>query len=233
MSKGIQKRSIAIIQARMGSTRLRAKSLGSIDGIPLIKRVVTNISQLGVADKIIVATSDLEEDDPLAIYCKEYLGCVVFRGSSKDVFSRFFQLARSLNDDDTILRITADNMFYQQEGCKEILNIHHANNNDYTGIKGLSHLVFEVLSVSVLRNNDFSKLTDYEREHVTPHFITNPETYKTQLVEPAEFKLQHNFDSKLTVDTAEDRIRMEKIIRDFKTKDIPFTKDNLYNWLKN
>ena len=73
------KRTIAIILARMGSSRLPGKSLMKINGIPLLKRVYDRAKICKNVDKAIVATSDKEKDNSLAEYCIEN-GIPVFRG---------------------------------------------------------------------------------------------------------------------------------------------------------
>ena len=226
-------KAVAVIQARMGSSRLRGKSLASVNGIPLIKRVVDQFSSMDFIDEIIIATTDLEEDDPLDIYCRECLNCKVFRGHSQNVFSRFSQIAEKLSLEDNILRITADNMFYDQIICRDLIKIHTVNQYDYTGIKGLSHRAFEIISVSAFINNVFDKLTSYEEEHVTPYFINNPDIFKVNFMQPQKYGLSQVLDSKLTVDTEIDRNRIESLLVHFKANNLEINQANLYSWLTN
>lgn len=223
----------AIIQARMGSSRLRGKSLSPIHGIPLLKRVYQTISSFNFIDSIVIATSDQEEDDPIAAYCDKILSCQCFRGSNEDVFQRFLDISKPMNSDDVIMRITADNIFYQPAICKSLLEVHISNNNDYTGIKGLSHIVGEFLKVEAVWKAGETELDEFEREHVTPVFINNSDRFKTQFCIPSEFGLNSEMDKQLTVDTEQDRNRIEKLLIDFDRDKIPYEKDKLYNWLTN
>lgn len=223
----------AIIQARMGSSRLRGKTLSPILGIPLLKRVYQTITEFEFIDDIVVATSNLEEDDPIAAYCDKFLSCECYRGSNENVFDRFLIISKTMDHDDVIMRITADNIFYQPDICKSLLENHISNNNDYTGIKGLSHIVGEFVSVSAVRIAGEKKLSEFEKEHVTPVFINNSNLFRTQFSDPSDFGLISYMDRMLTVDTEEDRNRIEKLIIDFHQNKIPFEKDNLYNWLTN
>jgi spore coat polysaccharide biosynthesis protein SpsF len=223
----------AIIQARMGSSRLRGKSLSPIHGIPLLKRVYQTIANFEFIDDIVVASSNLEEDDPIAAYCENMLSCQCYRGSNEDVFDRFLNISKMMNEEDVIMRITADNIFYQADICKALINIHISNNNDYTGIKGLSHIVGEFLSVRAVRRAGENKLSEFEKEHVTPVFINNSNLFRTHFFIPSDFGLISDMDSMLTIDTEEDRDRIENLLIDFDQNNIPFEKDNLYSWLTN
>ncbi len=221
----------AIIQARMGSSRLRGKSLSSINGIPLLKRVIDTIISLELTDDIVVVTTTQIEDDPLEAYCK-FLNIKCLRGDVNDVLSRFSDASIDLDMRDTLIRITADNIFYQKNICKELLTIHSHMGNDYTGIKGLSHIVCELIKVAAIRIVLNRQLNDYDKEHVTPYFINNPDMFKSTLCDPFEFGLEKSLDGLLTVDTAEDRDRIEQLITHFEMENRTFTKENLYNWLQ-
>lgn len=221
----------AIIQARMGSSRLRGKTLSPVLGIPLLKRVVDSVYT--ITNDIAIATSFMEEDDPIEAYSNNFLQCDCIRGDSEDVLSRYVNGAQNLNENDIVLRITADNIFYQKEVCEILLNEHKEGGFDYTGIQGLSHIVCEVLRAGVLQNCNLTELNSYEKEHVTPHFITNPNLFRTNIVSPNRFNLNSDLSSLLTIDTLEDRDRIEVILQEFKKNNMQFSIENLYNWLTN
>ena len=223
----------AIIQARMGSTRLRGKTLSSLNGIVLLKRVYKSVFDLNLADDIVIATTNLEEDDPIESYCTNYLNAKTTRGSSNNVLSRFLNASEEMNDEDTIIRITADNVFYQKEICNNLFAIHLKNKLDYTGIKGLSHISCELINVGAIRISQNEQLSDYDKEHVTPFFINNPLKFKTLLLKPTDFGLNQQLDSLLTVDSEIDRDRVEKLLVDFEKHNIKYTQKELYNWLIN
>ena len=100
-----------VIQARMGSSRLRGKTLSAVNGVPLLKRVIETALQLDLTKDVVVVTSDREEDNPIEAYCKEYLDCSCIRGDLNNVLSRFILAALDLNDEDVLVRLTADNLF--------------------------------------------------------------------------------------------------------------------------
>ncbi|MFP3939053.1 MAG: cytidylyltransferase domain-containing protein, partial [Thermoanaerobaculia bacterium] len=97
---------VAIVQARMGSTRLPRKVLAEIEGRPMLAQVLGRLGRSETVDSVVVATSTEPGDDPVAELGRE-LGVPVFRGSEKDVLDRYAGAARQL-DADVVVRITAD-----------------------------------------------------------------------------------------------------------------------------
>jgi spore coat polysaccharide biosynthesis protein SpsF len=97
---------IAIIQARMGSSRLPGKVLLDIVGQPMLRRVIERTRLAQTVGRVIVATTCDPSDDPVADFC-EQRGVDCFRGSQFDVLDRYYQAARRF-DAETIVRITAD-----------------------------------------------------------------------------------------------------------------------------
>lgn len=97
---------VAIVQARMGSTRLPGKVLLDIKGKPMLARVVDRCRRAAHVDQVIVATTTDKSDDPIAAMCIER-GYPFFRGSSQDVLDRYYQAAKTFQAE-VIARITAD-----------------------------------------------------------------------------------------------------------------------------
>ena len=220
-------KTVAIIQARMGSTRLRGKSLISIDGTPLLLHVVNTTKKLKFLDNILVATTSRDEDDPIKSICESNnIDC--FRGDALNLIKRFLDASEFLNENDTIVRITADNPFNWHQ-ISNVLHEHHIfNGNDYTCIDGLSHVVPEFVKVGALRDmNSRFNLSNFDKEHVTPFFRKNPTFFKIKMFEPNFMGLRNDLDRFLTVDIFQDFLRFEKIIKE---NDILNFK-NIYKWL--
>jgi spore coat polysaccharide biosynthesis protein SpsF len=97
---------IAIIQARMGSSRLPGKVLLDIAGEPMLARVVTRTSRAATVDQVLVATTTDASDDPVVACCQS-MGVPFVRGSLHDVLDRYYQAA-SQSKADVVVRITAD-----------------------------------------------------------------------------------------------------------------------------
>jgi spore coat polysaccharide biosynthesis protein SpsF len=99
-------RTIAIIQARMGSSRLPGKVLLDIGGEPMLVRVVERVRRAATLSGVMVATTDDPSDDPVVGLCLER-GYTCSRGSTQDVLDRYYHASHSQNAD-VIVRITAD-----------------------------------------------------------------------------------------------------------------------------
>src|SRR5690242_18550821 len=97
---------VAIIQARMSSSRLPGKVLADIGGRPMLARVVERARQATRINRVVVATSTNRSDDAVARFCAES-GIPCFRGDEQDVLDRFYQSAQAF-EADVIVRITAD-----------------------------------------------------------------------------------------------------------------------------
>jgi len=97
---------VAIIQGRMGSSRLPGKVLLDIAGKPMIQRVIERASRSRTLDRVIVATTHDPGDDPLAAFASS-IGVVFTRGSLHDVLDRYYQAAKDQRAD-VVVRITAD-----------------------------------------------------------------------------------------------------------------------------
>ena len=97
---------VAIVQARMSSSRLPGKVLMPLVGIPVLEHVVERLSYCRMIDNIVVATSLEASDDLIEDYCKK-INVNVFRGSLDDVLDRYYQAAL-LHNPDIVVRITGD-----------------------------------------------------------------------------------------------------------------------------
>src|SRR5262245_55751396 len=102
-------RTVAIVQARMGSTRLFGKVIMNVAGRPLLTYLIERISKARSLDDIIVATTTNDRDNVIIEEC-ERRGFANFRGSETDVLSRYVSAARAC-EANVIVRVTADNPF--------------------------------------------------------------------------------------------------------------------------
>ena len=129
-------KNIAIIQARMGSTRLPGKVLKDLHGRKVLERVVTAAQHIPHIDKIIVATSTLSQDDNIEKWCVDHnIEC--FRGSEENVLERFYKAANeaSCTENDTIMRLTADCPLLDPQVCGQVLDLLHRTKKDYANNK--------------------------------------------------------------------------------------------------
>lgn len=97
---------VGIIQARMGSTRLRGKVLRPLAGEPMLARCVERLRHAATLDRVVVATTTRPEDDVIVDLCRAR-GWAWFRGDCDDVLDRYYRAARQ-HYADVVVRVTSD-----------------------------------------------------------------------------------------------------------------------------
>lgn len=97
---------VAIIQARMGSTRLPGKILKEINEKPLLSYQLERLSNSIFINEFVIATTKKEQDDKIITFCEEQ-NILYYRGSETDVLERYYETAVEFNAD-VIVRITSD-----------------------------------------------------------------------------------------------------------------------------
>jgi len=113
---------VLILQARMGSTRLPGKSMMDLSGAPLLARILERVQRAKKPHAIVMATTQLAEDDVLATLA-ENMRVPVFRGSQNDLLDRYYQTARTFGAD-IVLRLPADNATPEPEEIDRIVDFH-------------------------------------------------------------------------------------------------------------
>jgi glutamate-1-semialdehyde 2,1-aminomutase len=178
---------VAIVQARLGSTRFPNKVMRHIGGVPMIELLLGRLSKSKRLNKIILATTDSAKDRPLADLVGR-LGYEVFRGSEMDVLDRYYQAARS-HRPSTVVRITGDCPLLDPELVDEVIAAYLAQSVDYmsntqppTYPDGLD---VEVFSFHALEQAAANAARPMEREHVTPYMCESG-LYKTGNVAHSE-----------------------------------------------
>jgi spore coat polysaccharide biosynthesis protein SpsF len=195
---------LAVLQARMSSTRLPGKVMRPLAGEPMIGRQIERLRRAASLDRLVVATSTGAEDDPLAAYC-EGLGAPVFRGPLDDVLGRFAAAAEAFGPAEAVVRLTADCPLADPEVVDEVVRTHLASGADYTSNvlpnrtfpKGLD---VEAVRTEALLSAAREAADPYEREHVTPFLYRRPERFRIASVERSPSLA----DLRWTVDTPED-----------------------------
>jgi len=176
---------LAILQARMTSSRLPGKVMAPVLGEPMIGRQVERLRRAARIDELLVATSVDPSDDPLAAYC-ESLKLPVFRGSLTDVLDRFRQAADAFPQAETIVRLTADCPLTDPALVDRVISCHLEADADWTSagmVRSFPHgLDVEAIRPSALREAAERASDPYEREHVTPYINRRPETYRLESV---------------------------------------------------
>jgi len=198
----------AIIQARMGSSRLKGKSLKKILDKPLLSHVIDAAKGMKLLSNIVVATGEGKEDIPiLDLAGKEDV--LAFAGSSENVLDRYYQAAKKFNSD-LIVRITGDNPLTSSKyGDMAIENAINSK-ADLSSFNDLPlGTAVEIFTFPALEKAWKENFKNYHREHVTPYIKENPNLFK---IKKFSSKFKNPFPTlRLTVDTPEDFLFITKI----------------------
>ena len=170
-----------IIQARMGSSRLPGKVMKPLDGEnPLLYSIIDQLKNCELIDVIVVATTNLDEDDIIVKYLKK-IGVKYHRGSSEDVLDRYYQCAKKFSFS-AIVRIPADKPFIDPEFVDSIIKKFRIEHFDY--ISTFLPPTFpigsevEIFSFDCLEKTWKNANLPSEREHVTPYIYNNKNKFK-------------------------------------------------------
>ena len=167
----------AIVQARMGSTRLPGKSLMLLAGTPLVGRVIERISSATKIDKLILAIPDNIENDPLEMLGKSY-GVQIFRGSEIDLVDRYYNAAKNVSCK-YVVRIPADNPTPQSSEIDRIIDHHLSLNRpgfssnlaEIYGSKYPDGIGAEIFDFELLEEISADFSDSKKREHVHLNFF--------------------------------------------------------------
>jgi spore coat polysaccharide biosynthesis protein SpsF len=217
----------AIIQARMGSTRLPGKTLMDLAGRPVVMHLVDRARAAQLIDRVIVATSTAATDDILEQALRA-AGVLFFRGSQDDVLNRYAEATRALVPEDewssgAVVRLTADDplkdprvidaaiaAFLQQPGRWDYV----CNNQPPWLPEGQDT---EVVAIPALLAADDASDDAYEREHATPYLYRHPERFRCHSLHGSP----DLSGCRWTLDTAEDMAFFQAVFAAFPDDPMP------------
>jgi len=210
MNPGVLVPSVIVIQARIGSSRLPAKVLLPIAGMPLVVLAAKRAANTGLS--VLVATSIETEDDVLCEVLHDY-GIQFFRGSLENTLDRMVETVQEYDDETVFIRLTADNFLPDGHLIDEVINEFQNRSLDYLCCNdvpsGLPYgMSVEVTRLKYLREAALSTTDKYDQEHVTPYVIRKfGATYfdKYKSLEKGHFRC--------TVDLFEDYINACEVFR--------------------
>lgn len=201
----------AIIQARMGSTRLPGKVLMPLAGQPVLWHIIHRLNKCRTIDDIVVATSDLKEDDKLAAWCREN-GIPIFRGPEENVLQRFALAIKSL-DPEIIIRICGDSPMVDPKVIDQLVT--HLVNTGADHCKGDKKTPTIHEGFSPFSRHAFERLLGEAAddpvaiEHVTAYFGQHPEKFKTTTI---PMPREHRFSgARMSIDTPADLHFMNEV----------------------
>ncbi|MFL2507990.1 MAG: cytidylyltransferase domain-containing protein [Candidatus Pseudothioglobus sp.] len=222
---------VAIIQARMQSSRLPGKVLKSVLGKPLLGYLVDRIRKSVYVDDIVIATTLNEKDIAIVDFCKNYK-VNFYRGSEDDVLSRYFESSVQFKANH-IVRICADSPLLDPLILDEMLELYFEN-GPYDYVSNTLNQTYplgmniEIFPFKILNFLNQNCIKEYEREHVTPYIYTHPKMFKI-------YKKQLGKDYshlRLTVDEREDFSLIEAILELLYKQNPNFGLDHILNLYK-
>ncbi|MNX53253.1 3-deoxy-manno-octulosonate cytidylyltransferase [compost metagenome] len=174
-------RTVAIIQARMGSTRLPGKILLPLGDRTVLEHVVARTRACPLIDEVVVATTTSPQDDAL-VPALAAMGVSCFRGSEEDVLARYYQAAEHFRAD-VVVRITSDCPLFDPQVLTRMLEAFRgaeppcdylSNTLTRTYPRGLDA---EMFTFEALARAHAEAREPYEREHVTPFLYFHPDRF--------------------------------------------------------
>lgn len=224
----------AVIQARLGSSRLPGKVMESIGGKPLLHQLVQRVQKAKTLAGVCIATSTTSEND-----CIEHLasgmGVPCFRGSEENVLERVVGAAESFGFE-VVLRLTGDNPLYDAELIDAMVTFYHNSDYDLVANSAMDYseswqesrtfplgLGIQICSLELLQERLTSEPDQAEREHVTLGIIGDAKKYRLGAF-PAmgSFAIANRPQYRLTVDTPEDLELIRRIFGELGQKDSLF-----------
>lgn len=205
-------KTVIIIQARIGSSRLPGKVLTSINGKPMLWFQLSNLSRSKYSKEIIVATTTKSADRRIVEFCQiNNIKC--FRGSEDDVLERYYQAACE-HKADIVCRLTADCPLIDPLVVDQIIDRYVENRQKVDYVSNTIERTYprgmdcEVFSMDALTESYETAREPFEREHVTPFIYRHPELFRIlQVLNPEDLSRY-----RLTVDTQEDFELIRKML---------------------
>ncbi|MDE2182245.1 MAG: NTP transferase domain-containing protein [Alphaproteobacteria bacterium] len=204
-------RVVAVIQARMGSTRLPGKVLKPIAGKPLLWHIVHRLQKSRLIQAIVVATSTNPRDDAIVEFGRDN-DVLVVRGPEEDVLARFARAAE-ITDADIIVRVSSDAPFLDAEFIDHLVDALIEQQGDYVLLEENAETAHEGVDPFTRRGLDKLMMDaahdPVAREHVTGYFKLHPDFVRIARAKP--FPRLARAAGRLTIDTPDDLAFVEAV----------------------
>ncbi len=220
---------VAIIQARMTSSRLPGKVLMPLANKPVLAHIVERLSYCKMIEKIVVATTNEVSDDLVAEYCENNnIDC--YRGSLEDVLDRYYQTAK-IHHADPIVRITGDCPVIDPVVVDAVITGYLSGEYDFYGLGGEfpDGLDCAVFSFSAIERAWKEAKLQSEREHVGPYIENNPHLFRNGTLELFQGLAQQRW----TLDELNDYELLSKIFNKLYRLDSPFLTHEILQFIQN
>lgn len=212
----------AIIQARMGSTRLPGKVMKRLADRTVLGHVITRVQAIPSIRQVVVATTRLPEDDAIAEEAsRRGVGC--HRGSAHHVLERYYEAATKAKAE-VLVRFTSDSPLLDPAIAERAIRTFLAGGYDYVRLDPATYpkgLNAEVFTYAALKRAYGEAARDYEFEHVTPYILEHPDRFRIGTVQQADDDSRY----RITLDTPEDWRLIRNIFDELYTGDLFFWPD--------
>lgn len=227
-------KTVIITQARTGSTRLPGKVLKKVLNKTMLQFHLERLLKVECVDEVIVATTTKPNDDKIVSIC-DHMKVSYFRGSEKDVLSRYFEAAQKFKADN-IMRVTSDCPLIDPDILTNVIQyfLGHINEYDYVANFDDKTRVYplgmecEIFSFLALEKAYQKAILNTHREHVTPYIWTNKNIFRCQHL--LEYPDYHHL--RWTLDTAEDFTFLKKILENIYPQKPQFRIDDILDLLQ-
>lgn len=213
-------KTLAIIQARMNSTRLPGKVLLPLQDKPVIAWVVERAHAITGIDEVVVATSNNFDDDKIETYCKENnIEC--FRGDLDNVLKRFYDAARKYHGEN-IVRITADCPFLDPDVCAGILYMLLNEGYDYVS-NALNPTFPDGLDCEAFTLETLERVYQLAKQPIYTEHVTSYINYHRSLFKVGHYNapMKGLRNKRWTLDEPNDYRFMQAVSQYFKKDDMP------------
>ena len=224
------KKVVATIEARMGSTRLPGKTLRPILGKPSLEFLIERLKRVKNIDEVVIATTIGFGDDGVETLARHLnVGC--FRGSEEDVLGRVLGAAQSYQAD-VIVEITGDCVLIDPEITQYCIDEYFSSGADYVSSKNyVGGMNTQIFSTRVLDEVERITRNDPDaREHVSLPIYENPKKYKLHYVEAPDQYARP--DIQIELDTQEDFLLIQSIIEALYPHNPEFNLTDILNFLE-
>lgn len=210
-------KTLALIQSRLGSTRLPLKALLHLHGEPLINWIIKRLRRSKLLDGLVVALPDNPDDDILAAHLAS-LDVPVFRGPENDVLARF-HLAAEAHKADRVVRVCADNPLIWGEEIDNLIRAFddlgggddlYVYNHIPSGNRYPDGLGAEMISAGLLHSLHERATLPAHREHCLSYIKDNAPSFRIHTFDPPDPALHHP-ELKLDVDTPADFLYLARL----------------------
>lgn len=228
-------KTVGIIQARMGSTRLSGKILRELAGKTVLAHVAERVGAAQRVDEVCIATTVGAIDDPVEVEAAR-LGVRCFRGSEDDVLSRYHGAAVA-SKADVIVRVTGDCPMFDSGVLDDMLACFHAGLAETPPVDFMSNFIdrrfprgldAEIFTFRAIDRVHQIATRPNEREHVTPYIYHHPDEFVMRSYAAPEDRSKYRW----TLDTDQDWQFMEQVFAELSRPDRPFTTQEVFDLLQ-